>query len=107
MGKPLFGMEGKDWATAIITTLMTAGATVVVAYIAFMQKAGEVNPKILEVAVSVLSQEPGKLQLVRGWAVDVISKAAPVEIPRGAREQLMQAPLPRAKEEKKGPFIRR
>src|SRR5262245_27584946 len=92
-------MEGKDWATAIITAVVTAGATFGGSYLVFILKSREVNTKVLETALSVLSQESEKLEPLRGWAVDVVNKAAPVEIPSKAREQLMQASLPRPKEQ--------
>jgi hypothetical protein len=96
-------MEEKDWATAIITAVLAAGATFGTKWMELSsqeaQKAREVNTKVLETALSVLSQESEKLDPLRGWAVDVVNKAAPVEIPKEAREQLMRAPSPRPKEQ--------
>jgi hypothetical protein len=96
-------MEGKDWATAIITAGLAFAATFGTKWMELSsqeaQKAREVNTKVLETALSVLSQESEKLDPLRGWAVDVVNKAAPVEIPKEARQQLMRAPSPRPKEQ--------
>jgi len=96
-------MEAKDWATAIITAGLAAGATVGTKWMELSsqeaQKAREVNTKVLETALSVLSQESEKLDPLRGWAVDVVNKAAPVQISPEARGQLMRAPSPRPKEQ--------
>ncbi len=110
----MMGMEKKDYATAVMTALLTASATFAGSYMTFMgkleelssqeaQKAREVNIKVLDIALSVLSQEPEKLQSLRGWAVDVVNRAAPVPISQEAREQLMRTPLPAPKEQKKEP----
>jgi len=95
-------MEGKDWATAIITAALAAAATVGTKWLDVSsqeaQKAREINTKVLETALSALSQESEKLEPLRGWAVDVVNKAAPVQISPEAREQLMRTPLPKPKE---------
>src|SRR5262245_10436053 len=99
----VMAMEAKDWATAIITAALAAGATVGTKWLDLSsqeaQKAREVNTKVLETALSVLSQESEKLDPLRGWAVDVVNKAAPVQISPEARGQLMRAPSPRPKEQ--------
>jgi hypothetical protein len=99
----VWAMEEKDWATAIITAVLAAGATFGTKWMELssqeVQKAREVNTKVLETALSVLSQDSEKLDPLRGWAVDVVNKAAPVQIPKEAREQLMRAPSPRPKEQ--------
>src|SRR5262245_48457876 len=99
----VMAMEAKDWATAIITAGLAAAAILGTKWMELSsqdaQKAGEVNTKVLETALSVLSQESEKLDPLRGWAVDVVNKAAPVQISPQAREQLMRAPLPRPKEQ--------
>ena len=99
----VMAMEGKDWATAIITAVLAAGATFGTKWMELSSqeahKAREVNTKVLETALSVLSQESEKLDPLRGWAVDVVNKAAPVQISPEARGQLMRVPSPRPKEQ--------
>ena len=85
----------KDVIVPLASAAIGALITLAVALTGYVNKGKELDIQMLQLALSILREDPNKSQLsaVRGWAIDIINEAAPVAITPEARQQLLDTQL--------------
>lgn len=82
----------RELMAVAVGALIGGLATLFVALAGYLNKDRELDIQMLQIALGILREDPEKSQLsaARGWAVDVINSASPVEISPGVRDELIR-----------------
>ncbi len=85
----------KDIFVPLVSAMIGAAATLVVAMTGYLNKDKELDIKMLQIALGILREDPAKSKIsaARSWAVDIINASAPVKIPKEARIELIKSPF--------------